>query len=566
MFSSISIPIRTKVFAVATSMLALMLGSTAYNYSQIRLVNNELIDIAEYLTPLTKYVAEVNVHVLEQEIHFERLVRAYERQPIDRPQIEAELALFAERGQQVDDEIHGAIALTKSALTHTHTNRNRVKFAQFMPLLTVLEEDHGRLHDYSLQIIEVLETDNLENAELLYNQLKTYEDAFDQRSEHLLLELGKYTEVAALDAEAHEKEALRKSWQIVGLASGVGIAITILVTLSLLRPVRQLVESSQSVEHGNLDIQLSVLSKDEIGTLTHSFNAMVADIREKERIKTTFGQYVDPRIVETLVQEENNGVQANEQQGKKQIMTVFFSDIAGFSTISELLTPSGLVTVINEYLTLASGPIKDHKGVLNQFIGDAVSAFWGAPFVEETEHATLACHAAMEQFNQLAKLQRMLPDIMGVRKGLPQIKIRIGLATGEVVTGNIGSENSKSYTVMGPPVQLAEQLEGANKRYGTQILIAETTHELVKESLITRKIDEVKVAGHEHPIGIYEPLGYVGTITDDVLELRDRFNSALDAYQNQQWQHAHDLFSRCLQTNPDDGPSHYYLQRIKRFL
>ena len=567
MVANFSIPIRTKLFAVATSMLALLVGSAAYNYGRIRLVNHELIDIAIYLTPLTEYVAEVNVHALEQEIHFERIVRAYERESLDRSYIEDELAKFEERGRWVDEEIHEAIALTQAALDNTYIAQNQVEFAQFMPLLTVLEEDHGRLHDYSLRIVDLFDTADKENAELLYEQLIAYEDAFDQRIANLLVELGQHTEVAALDAEAHEKEALQKSWQIVGVASGIGLVITSLVTVSLLRPVKQLVASSQSVEQGDLDVELAVLSKDEIGTLTDSFNAMVADLREKERIKTTFGQYVDPRIVDTLVQGQTNGQQQGDiQQGQKQVMTVFFSDIAGFSTISELLTPAGLVTVINEYLTLASLPIKEHKGVLNQFIGDAVSAFWGPPFVGETDHATLACYAAMEQFDQLAKLQRMLPDIMGVRKGLPQIKIRIGLATGEVVAGNIGSENAKSYTVMGPTVQLAERLEGASKQYGTEILMAEATYELVKDTIVTREIDHITVPGYDRPIRIYEPLGYVGTVTDNAIELGDRFQSALNAYRNQQWQHAHDLFDRCLQTKPDDGPSHYYLQKIKRYI
>ena len=568
MFSNFSIPIRTKLFGVATSMLALLVGSTAYNYSRVRLVNQELIDIAVYLTPLTEYVAEVNVHVLEQEIHFERIVRIYEREPVDRAYLEAELAKFEERGAWVDEEIHEAIALTQMALENTYIDENRVEFAQFMPLLTVLEEDHGRLHDYSLRIVDLLDTADKENAELLYEQLIAYEDAFDQRIENLLLELGRHTEVAALDAKAHEQAALRKGWQIVGVASGIGLVITSLVTASLLRPVRQLVASSQSVEQGDLDVELSVLSKDEIGTLTDSFNAMVADIREKERIKATFGQYVDPRIVETLVlgQQDQDATQGNIQQGQKQLMTVFFSDIAGFSTISELLTPAGLVTVINEYLTLASIPIKEHKGVLNQFIGDAVSAFWGPPFVGETEHATLACDAAMEQFNQLAKLQRMLPDIMGVRKGLPQIKIRIGLATGEVVAGNIGSENAKSYTVMGPTVQLAERLEGASKQYGTQILMAEATYELVKDTIVTREIDQITVPGYDQPIRIYEPLGYVGDVTDEVMVLGDRFQSALDAYRRQQWQQVNELLNHCLQIQPEDGPSRYYLKKIKGYM
>ena len=151
---------------------------------------------------------------------------------------------------------------------------------------------------------------------------------------------------------------------------------------------------------------------------------------------------------------------------------------------------------------------------------------------------------------------------MGVRKGLPQIKIRIGLATGEVVAGNIGSDKSKSYTVMGPTVQLAEHLEGASKRYGTQILMAEATYELVKDTIITREIDQIMVPGSDQPMRIYEPLGYVGTVSDEMLELGDRFQTALKAYQHQDWHKAQELFNRCLPILPNDGPSHYFLQKI----
>ncbi|NES98257.1 MAG: adenylate/guanylate cyclase domain-containing protein [Desertifilum sp. SIO1I2] len=317
-------------------------------------------------------------------------------------------------------------------------------------------------------------------------------------------------------------------------------------------------KGTQAVEQGNLEVQVAITSTDEIGILSESFNLMLDKVRQKERIKATFGQYVDPRIVEELIHQKTSNNTTN-----KQIVTVFFSDIAGFSTISEMLTPGGLVKLINQYLTLASEPIAQNNGVINQFLGDAVSAFWGYPFVNENDHAKLACYAALEQSNQLNKLRRMMPETMGLRKGLPEIKVRIGLATGKVVTGNIGSEHSKFYTVMGKAVQIAEQLEGMNKIYGTTILLMEETKMLAAEAIETREIDRLYLGDRNEPIGVYELLSYAGELEPKLAEWRDRFEVGLREYRQQNWEQAQSNFQACLHLKADDKPTQLYLKRIE---
>ena len=403
--------IGTKIFGVASSMLVLLLGVTYLSYVRIRQVNNELTDIALYLTPLTEDIAEINVHVLEQEIHvhvleqeihYERILRFYEMEPRDGERIAAEAAAFEERGQLVDEDIAQAIALADEAADKAYILEDVLEIARVRPLLEVLETDHQNLHDSDLEIIALLEAGETAEAEVLDRQFTAFEDQFDQRIQGLLFELTDFVEAAALEAEANELRTLRTSWWLMVIASGVGVVFASLVTAGLVRPVKRLVEKTHAVEQGDLEVELPVNSRDEVGRLTTSFNAMVRDIREKERLKTTFGQYVDPRIVETLLTQ-----QTPAETGQRRMMTLFFSDIEGFSTISELLTPIGLVALINQYLTLASIPIKEHRGVINQFIGDGVSAFWGPPFVDAADHAKLACYAALEQFDQLAKLRRL---------------------------------------------------------------------------------------------------------------------------------------------------------------
>ncbi|MEM9003814.1 MAG: adenylate/guanylate cyclase domain-containing protein [Cyanobacteria bacterium P01_F01_bin.86] len=553
-----SLSIGTKIFGIATSMLTLLLGVTYLSYIRIRQVSGELTDIAVYLAPLTENLAEINVHALEQEIHFERMLRYYEIEPMDEDRVKAEAVAFETRGQQVDEEIAAAIELADAAAHNTYKLEDALEVARIRPLLTVLEEDHQKLHELSLQIIELLEADNKEDAEFLTRQLADFEDDFDARLQGILFELTEFIEGSAAQAQAHEQNTLRVSWWFAGIATGVGVVFASLVTAGLVRPVRRLVAKTQVVEQGNLEVELPVYSTDEVGKLTDSFNTLVQELREKERLKTTFGQYVDPRIVETLLAQ-----QSQSDSGQRQMMTLFFSDIAGFSRISEVLTPAGLVTLINEYLTLASVPIKEHRGVINQFIGDAVSAFWGVPFVGQAEHAKLACYAALEQFDQLAKLRRALPDLLGIRKGIPEINVRVGLASGEVVTGNIGSENSKSYTVMGAAVQMAEKLEEANKIYGTRILITAKTRELAGEVIETREIDAIALSDSSDPEPIYELLGITGSTDERLLQLNDYFQAARSAYQEQRWSEAEAKFQKCLEFVPEDGPSRYYMAKIE---
>ncbi|NET54765.1 MAG: HAMP domain-containing protein [Symploca sp. SIO2E6] len=552
------IPIGVKIFGIATSMLSLLIGVAYINHDRIAQVNDELTDIADYITPVTERVARVNVYVLEQQLHFERVLRFYEMEPVDLEQVEQEMINFDQRGRLVDQEIEEAIALSQEAIDAARKTPNLIEFARLEPLLNILENEHQKLHDSSLVIFNLLQADKREEARLLEEQLEQYEEDFEQRSQSILFKLGEFTQNSTIRAEAQEQETIRVSWLLATVSSGIGIPFTILITFGLLSPVRKLIRGTQEVEGGNLDVQVAVNSKDEIGILADSFNTMLDEVLEKERIKVTFGQYVDPRIVETLIEKQGNVDTSN-----KQVMTVFFSDIAGFSSISEMLTPVGLVNLINQYLTLASEPITQYHGVIDQFIGDAVTAFWGPPFVGETDHAKLACFAALEQFTQLARLRRMMPDIMGFRKGLPEIQVRIGLATGEVVAGNIGSEQSKSYTVMGKAMQIAEQLESANKKYGTNILLMEETKVLAADAIETREIDWLDINEREKPVRVYELLGYRGELNPRITQLRDRFEAGLREYRQQNWEQAQSHFLACLHLKADDKPSGVYLKRIE---
>jgi len=242
---------------------------------------------------------------------------------------------------------------------------------------------------------------------------------------------------------------------------------------------------------------------------------------------------------------------------------VLFCDMKGFTSLSEGMTPQGLVKVMNRYLSIMSEPIRTNRGIIDKYIGDGIMAYWGPPFVGEADHARFSCLTALEMIERIATLRLEIPDLLGVR-GTPMEKcdLRIGIATGEALVGSIGSDVMMSYTVMGDVVNLASRLEGANKVYGTHNLVSERTIVAAGAAVEVREIDRVVVAGHSHPEAIFEILGRQGELTPARSELRDHFAEGLAAYRNQYWDQARHAFIAALKAVPDDGPSQTFIKRL----
>jgi adenylate cyclase len=276
-------------------------------------------------------------------------------------------------------------------------------------------------------------------------------------------------------------------------------------------------------------------------------------------MKQTFGKYIDPRILERVLAQPGAEVVA----GGRHQMTVLFADLVGFTSLSERLTPSLMVTLLNRHFGLQALAVQEHHGVVDKFVGDSVMAFWGPPFVKPEEHAVLACHAAQAQLAALDTLRRELPEITGLRRDTPAIELRIGICTGEVVVGNIGSENTRSYTVIGDTVNLTSRLESANRVYRTHILIGESTAQAIGPQFEMREIDTISVKGKTETTRVFELLSAAGQLSEESARLRERYEQARRAYLAQEWDLAEATFRECLQLRPDDGPSHVFLQRIQ---
>jgi adenylate cyclase len=363
---------------------------------------------------------------------------------------------------------------------------------------------------------------------------------------------------AAAETRRRQERVIRVSTLMLATAAALGLVLAGAVTLGLVRPVRRLLAGAKAVEAGALDTVVAVTSRDEIGSLTKAFNAMVGELKVKQRIRDTFGKYVDPRIVQNLI--DNPSVMGGG--GERRAMTVLFCDMKGFTTLSEGLTPTSLVNVINHYLTAMSAAIRAQNGIIDKYIGDGIMAFWGPPFITDDDQATLACQAALDQVARLDAFRAELPEVLGVKHNLPEVNIRVGIATGDVVIGNIGSDVLKSYTVMGDTVNVASRLEGASKAYGTRLLANEATAARTAGAIEVREIDAILVVGKTEPERIYEVLGRKGEVDATRLALRGRFAAGLAAYRRQAWPEAEAAFTAALELAPDDGPSRVFLARL----
>ena len=270
----------------------------------------------------------------------------------------------------------------------------------------------------------------------------------------------------------------------------------------------------------------------------------------KMQIKNAFKQYVAPEIIEEILKDPNK----LKLGGAKKELTIFFSDIRGFTTISEKFKPEELVHFLNEYLSAMSNIVLKNKGVIDKYIGDAIMAFWGAP-IEEKDNAKLACETSLEMQIELEKLNDKLS-----KKGYPHLNIGMGMNTGEVIVGNMGSNEKFDYTVIGDNVNLASRLEGLNKIYGTSIIISETTYEKVKNYFLARDIDLVRVKGKTQPVRIYELIGKISGEKAKIEHLT-MFNEALKEYRKQKFSSAQKLFKKISEKYSSDNVARIYIDR-----
>jgi adenylate cyclase len=280
--------------------------------------------------------------------------------------------------------------------------------------------------------------------------------------------------------------------------------------------------------------------------------------KDKKKVRTMLSQYVSPAVLTEVVDKYEDFLTA--EIGCKERVSIFFSDIRGFTQMAETLAAEDVVAILNIYFTSVTNSIFEHKGTIDKFIGDATMAFWGAPIKTQT-HALDAVRAALDMLKNLPNINQMLKE-----KNYPAVNIGIGINTGPVVLGNIGSEKKLDYTIIGDNVNLASRLEGLTKQYQCQLIVSEYTYAEIKEHIPCRVVDFVRVKGKRQPIKIYAPVlvpdeqGNEGlTISQDICR---KTETAFNDYVNRQWRQA----MRHYQELPEDGIQKTFVHRCQSFL
>ena len=548
--------VAAKIFGLAIILLLLTIALAGFLLYEVTRTKQDLTVVANFDVPLTQSLARLHEFGLRRRLAFERWFGALNAVEPNREIVAEATENYALFTRKLTDEFSTARSIIDA---YPRNGPGSHTLAEVEALLDQIQPAYKTLNNRQREVLDMQRAGQHDKANEQLNLLNDLQGTVQNQRESVNSKMAAWSGSAAKATEQRER---RVFWLTIAATTStvlLGLAVAALITNRLSRPVRSLAAAMRDVQGGNLNIELPVSSRDEVGRLTDSFNFFVKELRSKERLKQTFGKYIDPRILEhVLAQPGSEAVGSGRRE-----MTVLFADLVGFTGLSERLTPLLMVTLLNRHFGLQALAVQEHHGVVDKFIGDSIMAFWGQPFVKPEEHAILACRAAQAQLAALDTLRRELRDITGLRRDAPVIDLGIGICTGEVVVGNIGSENTRSYTVIGDTANLAARLERANRVYGTQILIGESTARAIGSEFEIREIDTIFVKGKIETTRVFELMSAAGQLSGELVRLRERYDAARRSYLAQDWDTAEATFRECLEIRPKDGPSRVFLERVE---
>ncbi len=554
--------IRKQILAIAVGLVVLMAITSVLSTVMARKVAHQLDELSDKYVEAYGHLARMNLRSLEQALALRRMVIARMQSPPDDAGFADRQKIYEAKGLEIDSEAKAARVLINAIIDDVSTNSDNARLGRLDNRIETVNGDLRRfLNEENTRLLPLLEAGNFPEIRASLARADALRDEFNQKVEGIRKDMLAQVRADATVTMLDQQKTITISVVLTALAAILGLMFSYFVSSGITRPVRRLLDGTRAVEAGELGGSIDVTTRDEIGQLTAAFNGMVEQLRHKEQMRETFGRYIDPRVVEGLI--ERQAITATD--GERRVMTVLFCDMKGFTSLSEGTTPQGLVKLMNHYLSTMSAPIRSHRGILDKYIGDAIMAYWGPPFTEHGEQARLACLAANDMIGRVAALRTELPELLGVRTVSNDCDIRIGIATGEVLVGSIGSEFMMSYTVMGDSVNLASRLEGANKGYGSRCLISEPTVLAAGDAVEFREIDRVVVVGQNHPERVFEIMGRKGDLTPEQLSLRARYAEGLAAYRERRWDDARRAFNAALEAVPGDGPATTLVRRVDGF-
>jgi adenylate cyclase len=553
--------IRGQIVAITVGLIILMVATDVLSMVMVGRVGHLLDELTAKYIPANAHLSLINILSLERAIALRRMVIAKMQEPPDEVGYKARKQLYDTKDAEVDSEAQAARKLINAIIEDTSTPSDNAALGRIDSEIGSLSDARRHLkQEWSGELLLALDARDFAAVRRSLARTDVLRDELDEKMDAIRAELVKVSYGAIATIRSEQTQAVLLSAIATLLAAIVGLIFANLVSGGIIRSVRQLLEGTRAVEAGHLDRSIDVTTGDEIGQLAGAFNRMVVQLRVNQRVRETFGKYIDPRVVEGLIDRPN----LTAAEGQRRVMTVLFCDLKGFTSLSEGMTPQGLVKVMNRYLSIMSEPIRSNRGIIDKYIGDGIMAYWGPPFVDEADHARFACLAALEMIERIATLRQEIPELLGVR-GTPMEKcdLRIGVATGEALVGSIGSDVMMSYTVMGDVVNLASRLDGVNKMYGTRNLVCERTIAAARTALEVREVDRIVVAGRTLPEVVFEVLGRRGELTPERLASRDRYQEGLAAYRERRWDDALRALNASLEAISGDGPSSALLKRVE---
>jgi class 3 adenylate cyclase len=552
--------IRRKIVGIAMGLVILMVATSVLSMVMAGRVGHLLDELSNKYIQAYGDLARANIRSLERSLALRRMVIAKMQNPPDETAYTERLHIYQQMENEVEQEADAARKLIASIIADVSTPSDDIALTRIDTNIdNAVNELHRHLNQESGLLLSQLEAKDFVEARRTLARTDQARDEFNQKLDQVRADMLGQVDASAAVVLRNQQHAIVITIVVTALAAALGLLFAILVSGGITRPVRLLLEGTREIEAGHLDRSVEVITGDEIGQLSAAFNRMVEQLRHKERIRETFGRYIDPRVVEGLL----NQPKLAAAEGQRRVMTVMFCDMKGFTTLSEGMTPQGLVKVMNRYLSTMSEPIRSHGGVIDKYIGDAIMAYWGPPFVEEIDEGQFACLAAAEMIKRIARLREEITELLGVRVLPTDCDVRIGVATGEALVGSIGSDIMMNYTVMGDTVNLAARLEAANKLYGSRSLIAQATVAKTDATIQFREVDRLMVVGQTQPQAVFELLGRKDELTPKQELLRARYADGLAAYRARQWEKARIAFTAVLEAVPTDGPAMALLRRIE---
>jgi len=551
--------LRTKIMTGVITLLVLFAGALATTLYLVKDSDEEVGGILQYHLPILTRLNALDVVTYEIEIVAHRL--ADEGTP-SKQRIEEILARTKKCQEQIDAIFKEAKALSEAGSKDDRNDlEDRLEMARMVGEIDSLKSEVDRFSQAAALPVELMAQGKGEEARKALGNLRNFE-YLDPVITSLREKANRLTTDSLNETHGNIFNIIWTNAVLFLSASILGFLVFLLITGRLQKAFRGLIRAFHETADGKYSSPLPVTSEDEIGELTTSFNTMVEQLKSKEKLRDSFGQFLDPRIVANVINPVTGELR---QSAERRKVTIFFSDIAGFSGIGEQLTADTMVRLLNRYFTAATEIVRRNHGIVDKFIGDAVMAFWANPFSEGEAHARDACLACLEMRTAFAEIAKEISDITGLRRNLPKFHVRMALATGDTVIGTVGSNTTKSFTVIGDTVNIASRLEGVNKIYGTDLIVNEDCFQLAEREVEAREIDLVTVYGKTEPVRIYELLGKVGELDGSTLQLRDTFATALQNYRQQKWDEAEKGFKACLKIRENDGPSLEFITRIATF-